>query len=81
MSLRRVQDALPEIVDVLEEKGHSDVEVIHKSGRSRSHQFRPDSIVSSLRKEEGWAVRAGDDRSSFFYCASGAPDRNSSSQL
>lgn len=72
--MRAVDETLVEIVDVLDEAGWSEAEVIHKTGRSRSHRFRLGGFVSSLRREEGWAVRAGDDRRSFFYAAAGAPD-------
>lgn len=72
--MRPVDEALLEIVDVLVERGCPEAEVVHKTGRSRSHLFRSGGAVSSLRREEGWAVRAGDDRSSFFFAASGAPD-------
>lgn len=72
--MRSVDERLLEIVDVLAEQGQDEAEAIHKTGRSRSHRFRTGGYVSSLRREEGWAVRAGDARRSFFYAAAGAPD-------
>ncbi|MDA8015915.1 MAG: metallopeptidase TldD-related protein [Thermoanaerobaculia bacterium] len=72
--MRPVDETLLEIVDVLSEQGWDEVEVVHKTGRSRSHRFRPGGFVSSLRREEGWAVRSANLRRSFFYAAAGSPD-------
>lgn len=60
--------------ETLEETGRPAVEVLSKEGRSRTLRYRPEESVSSLRREQGWAVRAGDDRRSFHYAASGRPD-------
>lgn len=57
----------------LVEQGWEDVEVFHKRGRSRQLVFETGSSVTSLRREEGWSVRAGDPRRSFSYAQTGTP--------
>ncbi|MEM1203883.1 MAG: metallopeptidase TldD-related protein [Acidobacteriota bacterium] len=69
----RVGDGVLDTLDVLEGTWR-DAEVLHKRGRSRTLRHSPHGDTSSLRQEEGWAVRAGDDRRSFFYTSSGAPN-------
>ncbi len=62
-----------EVLEDLARRGWEEVEVFHKRGRSRTMHFTTYGDATSLRQEEGWAVRAGDRRRSFFYAASGAP--------
>ncbi len=62
-----------EVLESLTRKGWEEVEVFYKRGRSRTMQFTIYGDATSLRQEEGWAVRAGDRRRSFFYAESGAP--------
>lgn len=68
-----LDERLLEVLDALRRQGFEEVEVIHKRGRSRTLRYSAWGDVSSLRQEEGWAVRAGDRRRSFFYAASGPP--------
>lgn len=66
----------PDLLDVLESvagRGLPEVEVFHKRGRSRSVRREKVGETALLGQEEGFAVRAGDDRRSFFYAASGPP--------
>lgn len=65
----------PALFEVLEElrREWSEVEVYHKRGRSRMLRVTPHGEVLGFRQEEGWAVRAGDERSSFFYAGEGLP--------
>ncbi len=62
-----------EVLENLSRQGWEEIEVFHKRGRSRTMHFTAFGDATSLRQEEGWAVRAGDRRRSFFYAASGAP--------
>ncbi|MEM6457284.1 MAG: metallopeptidase TldD-related protein [Acidobacteriota bacterium] len=55
------------------ERGWPEAEVAYKLGRSRSVHYVRGIATTVLRQEEGWAVRAGDDRRSFYYGASGPP--------
>ncbi len=66
-------DSLLEVLEALEREGWAEIEVFHKRGRSRTLHYTPYGDSTSLRQEEGWAVRAGDRRRSFFYAASGPP--------
>ncbi len=69
----RLDERISEVLEALGRKGFAEVEVFHKRGRSRTMQVTPYGAATSLRQEEGWAVRAGDPRRSFFYAESGAP--------
>lgn len=66
--------ALAEVIAALEGRGLPEVEVYAKRGRSRVVERRPQGTAVSLHREEGWAVRAGDDRRSFFAAGTGRPD-------
>lgn len=70
--MKPVDDLLLDLLDDLAETWR-EVEVFAKTGRSRTLRLGRALEVSSLRQEEGWAVRAGDDRRSFGYAASGTP--------
>lgn len=61
-------------LDALVRDGWEEAEVYAKKGRSRTLHFSHSHPVTSLRQEEGWAVRAGDPRKSFFYASHGLPD-------
>ncbi len=65
-----------ETLEVLTGRGWPEAEVFHKKGRSRTLHYTPYGDVTSLRQEEGWAVRAGDKRRSFYYAAAGGPRAN-----
>ena len=69
----RVDEALFDVLESVSARGLTEIEVFHKRGRSRTVRRTTSGDVSSLRQEEGWSVRAGDDRRSFFYAASGSP--------
>lgn len=64
-------ERLTEVVDSLSE--WREVEIYHKSGRSRSLRYSPRASFSTFHQEEGWAARVGDPRRSFFHSATGAP--------
>ncbi len=66
-------EPLLEVLDTLRRQSWEEVEVFHKKGRSRTMQYTLYGDSTSLRQEEGWAVRAGDRRRSFYYAASGPP--------
>ncbi|RMH22907.1 MAG: TldD/PmbA family protein [Acidobacteria bacterium] len=68
-----VDEQVLEVVGTLAAEGWPAVEVHWKRGRSRTLRYDPHHQVSCLRREEGWAVRAGDERRSFFFAASGPP--------
>ena len=70
--MKELSPALFEIRDDLGET-HTEVEVYHKRGRSRMLRVTPHGDVFNDRQEEGWAVRAGDNRRSLFYAAAGTP--------
>ncbi len=69
----KIDAALLEVLEALGREGFEEVEVFHKRGRSRTLGWAAGSEVTSMRQEEGWAVRAGDRRRSFLYAATGAP--------
>lgn len=69
----KLDDSAQEVLEALTRAGWAEVEVYHKRGRSRTLDHGAASEITSLQQEEGWAVRAGDARRSFFYAASGAP--------
>lgn len=64
-----------DLLDTLEalRRTWDEVEVFAKKGRSRTLSYGPQTAVTTLRREEGWAVRAGDRRRSFYYAATGSP--------
>lgn len=66
-------EVLLDVLDVLKRRGENEAEVFHKRGRSRTLRLEGSVPITSLRQEEGWAVRAGNDHGSFFYSASGSP--------
>ena len=66
-------EILLDVLDALARRHLDEVEVFHKKGRSRTLRLEGNMPITSLRQEEGWAVRAGDGRGSFFYTASGPP--------
>lgn len=53
--------------------GWEEVEVLYKRGRSRTLYTTAEGEVASFRQEEGWAVRAGERRRSFYFAATGPP--------
>lgn len=65
--LSRAQETL----DAVASRGFSRAEVYAKRGRSRLVELTPRGTVASVHREEGWAVRAGDDRGSMMAAATG----------
>jgi PmbA protein len=70
----KVDERLDAVIERLNGDGFKEVEVYAKRGRSRSFRYTPRTITSTFHDEAGWAVRAGDDRRSFFYATTGIPD-------
>jgi PmbA protein len=62
------------VLAALRGSGLPEVEVYLKTGRSRRVTAGREGEGHQAISEEGWAVRAGDRRSSFFAAGSGAPD-------
>jgi len=69
----RLAPALSETLAALEAAGWPEAEVYAKTGRSRTVVLEGGRRVSTVRREAGWAVRAGDPRRSFWYAATGTP--------
>ncbi len=61
------------VLDALAGRGLNEAEVYFKSGRSRRFEIGPQGRIASSSQEEGWAVRAGSDRASFFVAGTGQP--------
>lgn len=66
---------LDEVLVALLRRGLPDVEVFAKRGRSRRLETSPVTEASVFSQEQGWAVRAGDPRRSFFATGTGEPTR------
>lgn len=66
--------AVGEVLAALEARGFPSVELYTKRGRSRVVEQTPSGTTVSYYREEGWAVRASDDRRSLFASGTGAPD-------
>ena len=64
---------LDEVMVALMRRGMPDVEVFAKRGRSRRLEITPHTNSSVFSQEQGWAVRAGDPRRSFFAAGTGEP--------
>jgi predicted Zn-dependent protease len=64
---------LDEVMVALMRRGMPDVEVFAKRGRSRRLEITPHTDSSVFSQEQGWAVRAGDPRRSFFAAGTGEP--------
>jgi PmbA protein len=67
---------LEEVMVSLLRRGLPDVEVFAKRGRSRRLETSPVTESSVFSLEQGWAVRAGDPRRSFFATGTGEPVRD-----
>jgi PmbA protein len=67
---------LEEVLVALLRRGLPDVEVFAKRGRSRRLETSPVTETSVFSQEQGWAVRAGDPRRSFFATGTGEPARD-----
>lgn len=65
---------LSQVLEALDGRGLPQAEVYAKRGRSRSVELTPRGTCASNHREEGWAVRAGDDRRSMMAAATGRPD-------
>lgn len=70
---RQRGEALAETLERLTKAGWPEAEVYAKVGRSRQLTLDGGRTASIVRRESGWAVRAGDDRRSFSYAATGEP--------
>jgi predicted Zn-dependent protease len=68
-----MHEALFAVRESLAGSGWEEVEVLYKRGRSRTLYTTAEGEVASFRQEEGWAVRAGESRRSFYFAASGPP--------
>lgn len=64
---------LDEVMVALLRRGLPDAEVFARRGRSRRLEITPHTEVSVFSQEQGWAVRAGDPRRSFFAAGTGEP--------
>ncbi len=67
---------LQEVMTSLIRRGLPEVEVFAKKGRSRRLETTPLTETSVFSQEQGWAVRAGDPRRSFFALGTGEPSRD-----
>jgi predicted Zn-dependent protease len=61
------------VVEALVDAGLDEAEVYAKRGRSRRLEHTPHTAVIGFHHEQGWAVRAGGPRASFFACGTGEP--------
>lgn len=64
---------LGDVLRVLGRKGFDRAEVYAKRGRSRRVELSPAGEASMFAQERAWAVRAGNDRGSFFLAGTGEP--------
>jgi PmbA protein len=64
---------LQEVLVALLRRGLPDAEVFVKRGRSRRVEITPFTETAVFSHEQGWAVRAGDPRRSFFAAGTGEP--------
>ena len=64
---------LDETLAALGRAGLDEAEVYWKRGRARRVELGEHDGAAVVTQEEGWAVRAGDRRGSFFCAATGAP--------
>ncbi|MFL6202897.1 MAG: metallopeptidase TldD-related protein [Thermoanaerobaculia bacterium] len=64
---------LDDVMVALMRRGLPDVEVFARRGRSRRLEITPHTEISVFSQEQGWAVRAGDPRRSFFAAGTGEP--------
>jgi PmbA protein len=67
------RDACFEVLDSLRDGGLPVVEVYGKEGRGRRHALEAGFIQTQSRREQGWAVRAGDRHCSLFAAGVGLP--------
>ncbi len=67
------ETALGEALAALAARGFDAAEVYAKRGRSRRFDLEGGDGRWSVAQEEGWAVRAGDRRGSFFCAGTGPP--------
>jgi len=65
---------LADVLAALDDRGLPTAEIYAKRGRARVLELTPRGTTSSVFREEGWAVRASDDRRSFMASATGRPD-------
>ena len=68
----KIEEVLFDVVASLAET-YDEVEVCAKRGRSRTLHWTAAGPTTALRREEGWAVRAGDSRRSFYFASTGSP--------
>lgn len=67
------RERLGEIFDSVRQHGAQEVEIFLKSGRSRKFEIGAQGKVGGSSVERGWAIRAGNSRSSFFVAGTGVP--------
>ena len=63
-----VGEDLLELLQQLGESGFPTAEVCVKRGSSKRFEIGPGGPIAGSSREEGWAVRAGNARSSFLAC-------------
>lgn len=69
--IRSLPEDVLEVIEDLRSRGLEYVEVFYKKGRTRSTATVADRHLGGHAQEEGWAVRAGTERASFFTAESG----------
>lgn len=70
----KVSRQLGDVTTALTNAGWPEVEVYRKQGRSRRLEHSSEGRTAVFTQEEGWAVRAGDARRSFFATGTGGPE-------
>ncbi len=68
-----VSEDLRDLLQHLRETGFPTAEVYCKRGRSKRFELGPQGRLASSCQEEGWALRVGNARSSFFATGTGRP--------
>ena len=68
----KAEEQLAGLETKLGASGLNEVELYLKRGRSRRFEIGSHGRIAGTSEEEGWAVRASDERSSLFAAGSGA---------
>lgn len=68
----KAEELLGELRTKLRASGLDESELFLKRGRSRRFEIGAHGRISGSSEEEGWAVRAGDERSSLFVAGTGS---------
>ena len=67
----KAEELLGDLEAKLGKRGLDEVELYLKRGRSRRFEIGSHGRIAGTSEEEGWAVRASDERSSLFVAGSG----------